>query len=372
MSSQRSEAGRRRARPVFEGPSYTAPNYRSRVWGRVIFLLFLVLLCGVIGGGGGLYWLLHKPAGSATRAVAFSVGAGDSVGTVANRLRNDGLISNSLLFKLDARLQNLSGKLKPGVFHLRASMSIDQVVSTLSVFRPVFVSVVVPEGYRSEEIAAALQRQGVASGSFLKEVAHPSAAILKNSILADKPASAGLEGYLFPNTYDVQPHSGGRAFADLMVQQLGREITPSMRAAIHREGKTIFQVLTLASIVEREAQVARDRPIIASVYLNRLRVGMMLQADPTVQYAQGASGNWWPVLRVPAATLSVTSPYNTYHRLGLPPGPIANPGLSSIKAVIYPSHTHFLYFIAIPHGHGRDAFAVTYAQQLANEAKYGI
>jgi UPF0755 protein len=185
-------------------------------------------------------------------------------------------------------------------------------------------------------------------------------------ILASRPAGATLQGFLFPNTYDVPPHFGGKAFARLMVDSLNRAFTPAMRARAHAEGLNVFKVLTLASIVEREARVASERPTIASVYLNRLRIGMPLQADPTVQYVVGTPRDWWPVLTLDQ--LRVQDPYNTYVNKGLPPGPIANPGLASIRAVLNPASTHFLFFVA--RGHGRHAFAVTYQQQCANQMKY--
>jgi UPF0755 protein len=153
-----------------------------------------------------------------------------------------------------------------------------------------------------------------------------------------------------------------------MLKTLNEQFTPAMRQRARQEGLSVYDVLTLASIVEREARVPAERPIIASVYLNRLRLKppMKLDADPTVQYALAKPHKWWPVIT--QDDYRTPSPYNTYLHTGLPPGPIANPGLASIKAVIYPQSTHFLYFVA--KGQGRHAFARTYAEQLQNEAKY--
>jgi UPF0755 protein len=150
------------------------------------------------------------------------------------------------------------------------------------------------------------------------------------------------------------------------VQTLNQNFTPAMRAQAAKEQLTPFQVLILASIVEREARVASERPLIASVYLNRLHQHQGLYADPTVQYAVGKPGNWWPVLTT--AQLHTPSPYNTYIHMGLPPGPIANPGLASIQAVVYPKHTQFLYFVA--KGNGHHAFETTLAQHNADVCKY--
>jgi UPF0755 protein len=219
-----------------------------------------------------------------------------------------------------------------------------------------------------EQIAARLQEDGIDAKSFLQEARNPNLKFLNSSILADKPRGYGLEGYLFPNTYKVPRGYSGREFAKYMVQQLSIEFTPAMRASARRHGLSIYQALTLASIVEREAQVPRERPIIAGVYYNRLRDKMQLGADPTVQFILGSPRKWWPVLQVEARTIQPNNPYNTYTHVGLPPSPIANPGLSSIQAAVAPARTPYLYFVA--KGNGEHAFATTLAQQTANIAKY--
>ncbi len=375
MSSQRSVTPRR-PRPVFQGPTYLTPEYHTRTWGRLVFLGFILLLVAALAATGGLYWALHRAQGSSAGAKVFRVSAGDSVSTIATRLQHDGLVNNALLFKVDARLQGLGAKLKPGTYSLRGNMNIDQMVATFSVYKPVFVKVLIPEGWRASQIAEALTRQGQDGAGFLRAVEHPSPAYFNESVLNDKPKGAGLQGYLFPNTYDVQPHASGAAIARQMVTQLDTEITPAMRASIRQQGRTVFQVLILASIVEREARVPSERPLIAGVYWRRLHLPrpagpMMLDADPTVQYVVGVPGNWWPTLRQGAATVQPADPYNTYTHYGFPPGPIANPGLSSIEAAIHPASTHYLFFLAIPHGGGKHVFSDTLAQQLANQQKYG-
>ncbi|HEX8917324.1 MAG TPA: endolytic transglycosylase MltG, partial [Chloroflexota bacterium] len=168
------------------------------------------------------------------------------------------------------------------------------------------------------------------------------------------------------NTYKVPPHYSPRQFIRLMIATLQSSITPAMQQALAKQRWNMYRVLTLASIVEREAKVPDERPVIASVYINRLNSNMGLFADPTVQYAVGTPQNWWPVLNLDPHT--VKSPYNTYTHMGLPPGPIANAGLASIKAVIYPRKTGYFYFVA--EGNGRHAFARTYQEQLQNQQRY--
>ena len=359
---------RRRPRPVIEHPTYKSPSYHSRIWGRLVFFVFLIALCAIIGVSGGLYYGLHRAQSGNAKAFTFHVGTGDSVTSVANRLQRHGDINSALLFRLDAKIQNLAGNLKVGDYVLRKNMSIDGMIAGLQVYHTDYITVVIPEGYRMEQIAARLKDDGIDAQSFLQEARNPNLKFLNANILADKPAGYGLEGYLFPNTYKVPKGYSGREFAKYMVQQLSVDFTPAMRATARAHGLSIFQTLTLASIVEREAQVTKERPLIAGVYYNRLKDKMELGADPTVQFILGSPKNWWPVLQVQARTIQPSSPYNTYTHLGLPPSPIANPGLSSIQAAVAPARTPYLYFVA--KGNGEHAFATTLAEQTANIAKY--
>ena len=367
MKSQRSVAPRR-ARPDFSQPPYVAPRYHSRIWGRLIFAVLILGLGGVFVVGGGLYWFLHHPQGSSSAVVPVHVGVGDTVTSIADRLQREGVINSPLLFRIDAHIQNLGNKLKVGDYSVRRNMSIDQMVAALTIYHSPMVRITIPEGERVEQIAARLQARGINGAQFLQVVRHPDAALLRLPILRDKPVGRGLEGYLFPNTYQVPPHYGARAMAEYMLKALGQNFTPTMRAAAARRGLSVYQVLTLASIVEREARVPGERAIIASVYLNRLNgKGWVLNADPTVQYAVGRPRNWWPVLTTDQ--LKVDSPYNTYLHPGLPPSPIANAGLASIEAVIYPAPTTDYYFVA-KNDCRHHAFAQTYGQQLLNQQKY--
>ncbi len=324
--------------------------------------------CGIIGVTGGLYYGLHRAQGSSARAVNFRVGPGDTVTTVADRLQRKGLIDSALLFRVDARIQGLANALKVGDFQLRKNMSIDGMIAALQVYHTDYVTVVIPEGLRMEQIANRLRLKGINGQAFLRAARQPNLKFLNATVLADKPRGVGLEGYLFPNTYKVPRGYSGADFARYMVQQLGTVFTPRLRAEARAHGLSVYQTLILASIVEREAEVPSERPIIAGVYYNRLRDKIELGADPTVQFAAGTPQNWWPVLRQEARLIDPNSPYNTYTHLGLPPTPISNPGLSSIEAAANPAHTPYLYFVA--KGNGHHAFATTLAGQTANIAKY--
>lgn len=342
---------------------YTAPHYQSRTLARLIFLVMILLILAVVGAAGGLYWSLTRSQGTSSRPVTFQVASGDTVASIATRLHHEGLIGNTLLFHLDARLQGLGGNLKAGTYTLRPKMSIQGMVAALQHYTSPTIQITIREGLRKEQIAAILQRHGISGKQFLQAVAHPT---FRYPVMRDRPKGVGLEGYLYPNTYDVAPHSTGKLFAEVMVRTLSQDFTPAMRQRAVRGGLGIYGVLKLASIVEREARMPSERPIIASVYANRLKIGMILNADPTVQYAAGHPGNWWPQLT--SGQEDAGSPYNTYTHSGLPPTPICNPGLSSIQAALSPATTNYLYFVA--KGNGYHAFAQTLAQQTANIAKY--
>jgi UPF0755 protein len=233
----------------------------------------------------------------------------------------------------------------------------------------------VPEGLRVEEVAALLERRGIVKGAdFLAALTLAQNAGPNGAPLAGlRPAGTGIEGYVYPATYSFSRRATAGEIASAMLQALEERFTPEMRERARQMGLTPHEVLTLASIVEREIVVPEERPLVASVYLNRLRQGIALQADPTVQYAvgprPGALGiqSYWK-RDLTVQDLQSASPYNTYATAGLPPGPIANPGIDSILAVLNPAQTSFLYFVARPDG--SHAFSATFEEHQRNVELY--
>jgi len=279
----------------------------------------------------------------------------------------------------------VDASLEAGQFELSPSMTMIEIAERLQRARADEIVVTIPEGLRAEEIADLLTAQGTLDGERFLELARaadPAAAPLLASptgggavgvydFLDDLPARATLEGFLFPDTYRLPVPAQPEDLLRRMLANFDRQVTPEIRQAARAAGRPLYEVVTLASIVEREALLAEEMPVIADVYLNRLEQGMLLRADPTVQYAMGyqpASGQWWktPVQLEEYAT--VDSPYNTYLYSGLPPGPICSPGLTAIEAVVYPADTNFLYFMAT--GDGGHAFAETFEEHEANVARY--
>ena len=314
-----------------------------------------------------------QPVSDSGQTMPFELHQGDSATIVGQELQSAGLIRSAIGFRLAVRLNGLGSHLEAGSYQLRPNMSLDEVISVLAQGRMAGGLLTIPEGWRTLEIADALDRNHVTSrGDFLQAAEHPSFPL--PSRLQGLPAGRSLEGFLFPDSYRFSPNTPGDQVARTMVDDFDRHLSADLLDGFRANGLSLEQAVTLASIVEREAVVASERPTIASVYVNRLHRGMKLQADPTVQYALvspgGAAdpswGYWKPGLTF--ADLRVSSPFNTYVVAGLPPGPICNPGLASLEAVAHPAVTDFLYFVARPdHSH---AFSRTLEEQQQNVAKY--
>jgi UPF0755 protein len=247
-------------------------------------------------------------------------------------------------------------------------MTIPQVALALTDASAREVPLRITEGWRMEQVADALRAHSALAGvaDEFKLLAGPgSPRAATHDFLSDLPPGSGLEGYLFPDTYLFRPQATAGEVLDRLLQNFGARLPAGYRAGVAARGLTLHQALTLASLIEREAVVDDERPLIASVIYNRLAAGQWLEIDATVQYALGSAGNWWP--RLEGLDLrAIASPYNTYAGPGLPPGPIANPSLDSILAVAQPAQTSFLYYRALCDGSGRHAFAVTYEEHLAN------
>lgn len=314
-----------------------------------------------------------QPVSSDPRPVHFVLHAGQSAADVGRDLQAAGLVRSALGFRLVVRLSGLESHLEAGDYELSPSMPLNQIVSILSQGRMAGGMLTIPEGWRALEIADALQREHVTARSdFIRVVEHPDFPL--PAFLRGLPRGSSLEGFLFPDSYRFEPNSPPERVVETMLTNFQHHLSPDLEAGFQANGLTLYQAVTLASIVEREAVLPAERPTIASVYLNRLKRGMRLQADPTVQYAlippdgslDPPGGYWKSALSV--ADLEITSPYNTYVVTGLPPGPICNPGLASLEAVAHPATTDYLYFVARPDR--SHAFARTLDEHEQNVAKY--
>ena len=308
------------------------------------------------------------PIAASGAPVIITVKQGENAKTIGAELQRQGIIRSSRLFEVMVGLRGVQNSLEAGDYEFDPGTPVVVVVDRIAAGKTASHDVVIPEGRRIEEVGEILEGAGVISkDAFL-------AALVKSQyeepFLAQVSASS-LEGFVFPATYEF--HRG--APAQEIVDTLLRGFQTNVADKVQLEGQdlTLEQVVTLASIVEREAQTPSERSIIASVFLNRLKAGIPLQADPTVQYAVARDASsvrqytsWKKELTVD--DLKIDSPYNTYVVAGLPPGPIANPGLASIEAVVRPAVTNYLFFMS--RGDGTHVFAETLEEHLRNVEKY--
>jgi UPF0755 protein len=311
---------------------------------------------------------LDQPASYDDTPVTFVVEPGESAATIAARLEELGLVTDGELFRMFIRHHEIDVNLEAGEYVLRPNMTMAEIAETLQHARIEEVTVTIPEGWRAEQVAQMLAQENIVDGDEFMALVRGGK--FDYSLLRERPEESSLEGFLFPETYRIPAQAEAKDLIERMLSTLEDRFTPEMRQLAAERGMTIYEVITLASIVEREAVVAEERPLIAGVFLNRLEQGMYLRADPTVQYAKGydaTTGQWWAPV-TPEDWEAVDSPYSTYLYPGLPPGPICSPGLSAIQAVLAPTDTEYLFFLA--KGDGSHAFATTYEEHLQNQELY--
>lgn len=296
--------------------------------------------------------------------VIVEVAPGSSSQSVANLLYTHGLIKSPVVFRYYARYRKLDNQLKPGEYELSPGMSAEQILQHLSRGEVLVRRFTIPEGYTVAQIADLLAEKGMADRERFLRAA-------KESKLAEKYLPQGvaleqpLEGYLFPATYEVKPEMTEPELLAMMFTRFEQVWTPELLSRAQEMNLTVHQVITLASIVEREARVPAEQAIISGVYHNRMRIGMKLDADPTVRYGVGKP----PQEDLTYADLDSDSPYNTYRMPGLPPGPIASPGEAAIQAALNPAQHDFWYFVAKADGSGEHYFASTLEEQGENIAR---
>lgn len=294
--------------------------------------------------------------------ISVTIPSGTGTDGISQILKENNLIRNAGVFKLQSKSKGYDGKYKAGQFSLSPGMSMEEIMKLLVEGRGETVRFTIPEGYDIKRVTEKLAKEKLINAEvFAKEI---ETGQFNYKFLADAPAGPDrLEGFLFPETYDIFATANEHDVIDKMLYQFNKVFTDEYYARAEEFGMSVREVITLASIIEREARVPEDRPLIASVFYNRMKIKMPLQSCATVQYILGEQK---PVLSI--KDTQIESPYNTYLNPGLPPGPIASPGADSIKAALYPADTNYLYFLA--KGDGSHAFSETYEQFLKDKAKY--
>lgn len=310
---------------------------------KTLARFFLVLLLLGVIVAGGIAWtafsFLNTSASGSGETIVFEVRPGESFKTIAARLESQGLVSSARMLELYGRFLNVGSKVRVGEYAIRQDAKPKDILSVITSGRSIEYSITVQEGYNVFEIADLVQKRGIASREeFLQLVRDPK---LIQELLGEQAPS--LEGYLFPETYNITKFTGARGLVKMMVARFKENYQKV--AAMGGSQMNRKDLITLASIIEKETGAPEERPMISSVFHNRMRIGMKLQTDPTVIYGIWEKSGIWD-RNISRNDLLTPTRYNTYSFSGLPYGPIANPGFEAMRAAAFPEKSDYLFFVS--------------------------
>lgn len=345
-----------------------APQKRKRgsIWQWLGVAVVLLPAAVGIPGVFGYSWVdheLHQPANPGSSKARVVVPPGATFHQVADTLHQAGLVDSVIVFDLYARYKHLDRNVEAGVYQLSHNLNMIQLLQALQVAIPEEVFVTIPEGFTIQKTAALLDQGGIIKGSDYTAVAVNGQ--FNYDFLKDVAPGASLEGFLFPDTYLIPRNGTAKQLITAQLDEFNTQWTAARKALASQLKLNALQVLTIASMIEREARFDEDRPLVASVIYNRLSAGWLLQVDATVLYAKGV---WQST--VTTQDRMIQSPYNTYLHTGLPPGPIANPGLKAIDAALQPAQTQYFFYLSDPQGHNH--YARTSAEFARLLKQYGL
>ena len=341
--------------PVLAEQAYGPPSPTLSGWQRFSYALRLLWNAGNLTGTRGDPYAPEQ---------VFVIAPGESVVSIAERLQAADLIRDATTFRDYLIWTGLDTSVLAGTYRLNAGQTGVEIAQALQNPAPADAVLVVLPGWRMEEIAATLATSGleVAGADFLAAASAPA------SSPDFLPSGATAEGFLYPDRYTLPRTTTAMQLVAVLLSDFSIHLTPDLRDGFSRHNLTVYEAVTLASIIEREAVMEEEMPTIASVFYNRLAIGMKLESDPTVQYAlryNSVQGTWW-TNPLSSGDLQFDSPFNTYVYKGLPPAPISNPGLAALQAVAYPAQTPYYFFRARCDGSGRHNFAETFEQHQGN------
>lgn len=357
---------------------------RTRGRGAMLAIFVIALL---IFGAIWSFWsvvttIFVPPNNTSSQIVTLTIQQGESTQQIADDLQTRGLIRNALSFRLWARVKGLDKTLEAGVYNLTPGMSIDQIIAKLQNGQPDEQRVVIIEGYRLEEIANAVSQSGLQrfdKKQFLLYVKHPETFPdrAQYPILQQIPHGQSMEGLLFPDTYQFPVNYNAVKVLDSMLNEFTQVVSQHNLALKAQQNRlTTYQMVILASLVQREVRFTPDMPLVASVYWNRIEkpnaeTHSLLDADPSVQYARDTDTpptKYWSQLNDTGGKIDPTSPWNTYLAPGWPPTPICSPGLQALLAAATPTSTNYYFFLSKKDGH--NVYTDTYAKFLQLERQY--
>lgn len=317
---------------------------------------------------------LESPIGSGNQNMTFIIEPGETAETIANNLSSVGLLQDVELFVRYVRYIGLDGQMEVGKYLLSPDMTIPDLALAISQSGIRDVEIIILDGWRISEMVEYLKatRPANIDPAEFANIAEGRAPFVRSKydILASNPEGSSLEGFLFPGSYVLPIEADAAYLVDIMLTRFAEQVPELFRNSYNRNGMSIYEAVTLASIIQKETRVEGEMALMASVYSNRLAGGILLQADPTVQYVIGyhaESESWWKS-PLAAADLSIDSPYNTYLYGGLTPGPITNPAQAALQAVAAPAQSDYLFFVADCNAEiaGSHVFSQTFEEHLTN------
>ncbi|MBQ4897823.1 endolytic transglycosylase MltG [Paenibacillus sp. Marseille-P2973] len=338
------------------------------------WLISIILIIVIAGAAGGLYvYNGMQPVKASEQPVKFTIEPRTGTNGIAEILEDQGLIKNSFLFLSYLKWKSEGSRFQAGVYELNPGATYEEIIAKLNsgdVVKAEMIRFTIPEGFTVTQMADKLAEQGIANKEVFLDLAKQATG-LSNALLADLSDSDQLtfklEGYLFPETYELKKGSTETDIVQRMFEETSKRLDeiPDFREKLAQRGMSLNELMTVASLVEREVVADNERSLVAGVIYNRLAEGMKLEIDATVQYLLGK-----PKERLMNSDLrSVDSPYNTYLYEGLPPGPIAAPSLKSIEAALEPESSEYLFYVTKKDGSGEHLFAKTYNEHLKNIKK---
>ncbi|MCE5171757.1 endolytic transglycosylase MltG [Paenibacillus profundus] len=339
-------------------------------------LLAIILVVALAAGGGTWYiWNGMKPLPKEERDITVTIDQGTGTAKIASQLEAEGVIRNALIFKGYLKWSKEGTRFQAGTYAFQAGTTFDEIIAKLNqgdVVPEEMIRFTIPEGFTIEQVADTLSKDGIVDKAEFMQLADDTAWLTDTSSMVqaipdNDKLRHKLEGYLFPETYELKKDSSAKDIITRMIQETEKRLTeasPSWETDMKKQGLTLHELMTVASLIEREVVVDAERGLVAGVIYNRVGEGMKLQIDATVQYALDK-----PKERLYYKDLEIDSPYNTYKIEGLPPGPIAGPSVASIEAALHPKQSDYFYYVTKKDGTGSHLFAKTFAEHQRNIEK---
>jgi UPF0755 protein len=330
----------------------------------------IIIVIAVIFIAGFLYWQnLNSPLDTSGKEQVFLVNKGETVKQIIDNLRKENLIRSPFYFKYNIWRENLN--IKAGEYLISPKLNTKEIIKILTIGDVLSQekTIRIVEGWNIKDIGGYLEKNGVVSASIFISLAKTLLSgwkfnFSRPDFLNDVPKQADLQGYLFPDTYRIFKDTTAEEIIFKMLTNFDKKLTPEMRAEIKRRKKTVYEIITMASIIEKEVRSVEDMKIVSGIFWNKIKNGEALNSCATLAYILGVNKKQYNL-----EDTKVNSPYNTYKYRGLPPGPIANPGLNATIAAIYPEYTEYNYFLSDQET-GKTVYSKTLEEHNKNKVKY--